>query len=450
HSYSAALAVDAATGVVTVTQENGSQVAFSPSGTSYTAPPRVTATLVHNADGTYTLTRLATQKLVFSATGALQRLVDLNGYATTLGYDATTAKLATITDPEGRSFTVAYSGNHISSIRDSMWRKVDFSYDAAGDLTDVSNVRGLHWSFTYDGHRLRTMRSPRYFGDTTTTPTPVTTNHYDAQGRVDWQSDPLGRTTTFDYTSVANATKVTDPEGNAVLYRFSNGFMVAETRGYGTSAEATWSYGYDPATLGVTRVTDPNGHSVVSTYDASGNLLSRQDALGRTTTLAYNALNQPTTVSDPSGVTTTYAYSAASNLLSQSRPLLNGAGVTVATRTTTYTHGDAAHPEDVTTLVDPAAKSWVATYDGDGNRSSFTDPLGNKTTARYDRLGNVTSTVDARGNVVGANPEQYRTAVNYNELGQPLWSANQLSSPIVDGFTRANTTALGSTETGLA
>ena len=33
------------------------------------------------------------------------------------------------------------------------------------------------------------MRSPRYFGDTTTSPTPVVTNHYDSSGRIDYQTD---------------------------------------------------------------------------------------------------------------------------------------------------------------------------------------------------------------------------------------------------------------------
>ena len=50
-----------------------------------------------------------------------------------------------------------------------------------------------------------TMRTPRYYGDTTTTPTPVTTNHYDTQGRVDWQTDELGRQTTLSYTTDSSA-----------------------------------------------------------------------------------------------------------------------------------------------------------------------------------------------------------------------------------------------------
>ena len=35
-------------------QENGAQVTFTLAGAAYAAPPRVTATLVNNADGTFT------------------------------------------------------------------------------------------------------------------------------------------------------------------------------------------------------------------------------------------------------------------------------------------------------------------------------------------------------------------------------------------------------------
>lgn len=39
----------------------------------------------------------------------------------------------------------------------------------------------------------------------------VVANVYDTSGRVTSQTDPLGRTTTFDYTSVPGSTLVTEP-----------------------------------------------------------------------------------------------------------------------------------------------------------------------------------------------------------------------------------------------
>lgn len=96
------------TGTVTVHQENGSTVSFRPDGAGgYTAPPRVFATLVANADGTYTFTRTKREVFTFSGAGALVSVRDLNGYTTNLAYDAA-GKLATVTDAAGRSLRVAH------------------------------------------------------------------------------------------------------------------------------------------------------------------------------------------------------------------------------------------------------------------------------------------------------------------------------------------------------
>ena len=95
---------------------------------------------------------------------------------------------------------------------------------------------GGHWQFGYDtSHRMLTMRSPRYYGDTTTLPSPVVTNHYDSAGRVDWQTDQLGRQTSFDYTSIPGSTLVTDPNGNVRLDQYTRPAHRV-THGYGSPA----------------------------------------------------------------------------------------------------------------------------------------------------------------------------------------------------------------------
>src|SRR5438445_12010436 len=102
------LALDQASGNVTVSQEDGSAVTFSPNGSGgYVAAPRVLATLVKNGDGSYTFTRNADLiHFTFSAAGQLLREVDPNGYTTTLAYSG--SQLARVTDPAGRRFTFTY------------------------------------------------------------------------------------------------------------------------------------------------------------------------------------------------------------------------------------------------------------------------------------------------------------------------------------------------------
>lgn len=423
HSYNISLTVDA--GSVTVNEEGGSQVVFTQSGSNYTAPPRVAATLVHNGDGTWTLTRRARSIYVFDSTGRLTAQKDLNGHTTAVTYPSASSMVAT--DPASRTLTFTYTGTRVTSVSDSSTpaRTVVFAYnDGAGNLTDVTDVGGGNWHFTYDAaHRMLTMRDPRLG---------VVTNHYDGSGRVDWQSDPLGRTTSFDYTSVLSSTKVTDPKGNVTLDTYQHGVLTSQTKGYGSPQAAIWAFTYDPDTLGLVAVRDPNGHVTTATYDGRGNKLTQKDPLNRTTTWTYNALNQPLTVTDPLNVTTTMTYDAAGNLLTRSRPLTG----TAQTQQTTYTYGDPGHPGDVTSTTDPNGNAWAFGHDGFGNLTSTQapatpeNPAGNKTTYGYDTAkGWRTSMVSPKGNVTGANPADFTTTYEHDAFGHvtkvkdPLWNA---------------------------
>ena len=382
--------------VATIVQENGSQVTFNqPSSGSSWAPsaPRFNATLTQNGDGTWTFVRQASETFTFSAAGQLARAVDLNGNATTYSYTGST--LTGISDAAGRSLTLGWTGSHITSVTDAngaATRVAQYEYDGNGNLSDVFDVGGNHWQFAYDAsHRLTTMKDPNCLAAGSACPGVV--NVYDSQGRVISQSDPLGRTTLFDYTSISGATKSTDPSGHVVVDYYSYGLRTATTRGYGTPQAATSTFGYDPATLALTSVTDPNGHVTTYTVDASGNVLTTTDALGRQDVKGYNSLNEVLTDRDPLGVTTTRTYDAAGNLLSQSRP--DTANSTTAT--TSYYYDAPTHPGDVTRVVDPDGKTWHYTYDQYGAALTATDPLGNETITCHDPIGWPTWTVSPRG-----------------------------------------------------
>jgi YD repeat-containing protein len=115
-------------------------------------------------------------------------------------------------------------------------------------------------------------------------------------------------------------TTVTDPTGRQIADAYANGELVSQVRGAGTSQAATWLYHYDQATLGVSEVTDPAGHSSRATFDQAGNMTSSTDALGRKTSFTSDALNDLTSRSLPSGLTTSYAYDGSGNLLLSSSP----------------------------------------------------------------------------------------------------------------------------------
>jgi RHS repeat-associated protein len=413
--------------IVTITQENGSQASFTQSGSTWTpSAPRFIATLTHNGDGTWTFVRQARDTYTFNGSGQLVSEKDLNGYTTSLSY--TSGNLTTVTDPAGRTLSVGWTGSHITSVTDanvSPSRSVQFQYnDGAGNLTDVIDVGSGHWQFTYDSnHRMTVMKDPKCYA---TSGCPGVQNSYDSNGRVQWQKDQLNRQTSFTYG--ATQTTVTDPKGNQTVDAYNQGLRVATTKGYGTAQAATWHYAYDPSTLALIAVTDPNGNKTTYTVDTNGNPLTVTDPLGRQTTNTYNALNELLTTKDPNGVTTTDVYDSNGNLTSVSRPLSGTSQV----QTTTYNHADSTHPGDVTSMVDPDNKTWAYGYDTNGDRNSVQDPLGNKATFVFNNDGWMTSSVTPKGNVAGCGcASQYTTTYAYNAFGQATTSTDPLGHTTV-------------------
>ncbi|HEU5477537.1 MAG TPA: DUF6531 domain-containing protein [Gaiellaceae bacterium] len=210
-SYNMSLSVDGS-GNVTVSQEDGATVSFSPNGSGgYVAAPRVLATLVENGDGSYTFTRKGDLgRYTFSSAGQLLKEVDRNGYATTLSYNGS-GQLASVTDPVGLTLTFTYTGSHIASVTGPGPRTESFTYDGSGNLHTATDPAGGIWSFTYDAnHRLLTMQDPNGGG---------TTNVYDSSGRVTSQTDPMNRQTSWSYSGDPSSpsggtTTVTDPNNN--------------------------------------------------------------------------------------------------------------------------------------------------------------------------------------------------------------------------------------------
>jgi RHS repeat-associated protein len=379
HSYAMNLVQNPTAGTATISQEDGSQVVFTLSGGVYSAPPRVIATLVQNADGTFTFTRRAQEFFTFSSTGQLMSERDRNGYVTSLKY--TGGRLASMMDPADRKLKFSYAGALIASITDPIGRQMKFAYDSAGNLATVTDVNGGQTTFTYSPtHLLLTITDPR--GG-------VITNTYNSSNQVIAQSDPLSRTTNLAYNG--NITSISDPQGNVIQEQYQNGERVSLTRGFSTSSAATWNFVYDPVTAAITSTTDPNGHVSTTTYDTSGNPLQSTDGLGRVTTRTWDSMNDLTSVTDPLGVTTSLTYDANGNVLTRSRPLTG----TSLVQTFTYQYGDSTHPGDVTGVVDPNGNTWKYVYDRFGNRVKATDPLNHVTKFAYNTIDWLTALTDA-------------------------------------------------------
>ena len=438
-SYSMHLS-SASTGDVTIFETDGSSVTAAPAGSgSYQLPTWADSTLT-STGGEYTFVRHQTETFSFDSSGQLTGISDLNGLTTTLSYS--TGRLSKVTSPAGKTLTFSYGTNGlVSSVSGPATEVVHYAYDASDDLVSVTDPAGRVTTFGYGTgtHLLETVTEPDGqpggpdAGD-------HLTNVYDATGRVTKQTDPMGLVTTYAYSGTSfsaagGTTTITDPHGSVEVQDYTNGELVSLTAGYGTPVAGTWTYAYG-TTLGVTSVTDPNGHTTTFTYDASGNETSSTDALGKTTTTTYNAFDEPLSVTDPMGITTTFTYDTHGNVLTKT---LTGAGGS-PTETTTYTYAGATFAGEVTKVTDPAGRVTNYAYDTAGDLSSVTthpSPTASDTT---------TSVYDAAGRVVcQTSPDATATGVVCPTAGQPRVADTTTWTYNADGQVVSTTNPSGDT-----
>ncbi|MFC1429610.1 RHS repeat-associated core domain-containing protein [Streptacidiphilus sp. N1-3] len=463
-NYNQHATTDATTGNVTVRQEDGSSVTFLDASGTYTpSAPRFDATLTKSGS-TYTYTRLGQAIFSFDvATGHLLSEQDLAGskastpYATVLAYDSS-GHLSTVTDPAGRTFTFTWTGSHITKLADSAGRTLTYAYDANDNLTDVVDAGGGHSQYGYDGnHLMVSMRTPGNYGGPASA---VTSMVYDSSERVTTQKDPDGDPTTFAYNPDGTVL-VTDPAGHQIQYTYQNGLLTKQTNGYGTSSAGTWSYTYDPVTLGVTSETDPAGHLTTYTYDDHGNKSSESNSLGYATDYQYDDHGNLIETIGPDGVAKVNQYDQSGHIPSGSAGVLDLTSTTVtsaenvvdatagtfgsvAARTVNYYYDDPAHPADLTRTVDALGNTTTDGYDAFGDKTSVTDAVGNKTTYSFDT---------GKGWLMSSTtPQGDKTTYTRDAWGQLTKSTDALghtnaSSYDLDGHAVSSTDGNGRTST---
>jgi RHS repeat-associated protein len=388
------------TGTVTITQENGSQVSFTQSSSTYVAPSYVLATLTRTADGTWTLTRRHREHLIFDATGALTAVSDLNGNTTTV------TRSTGLTTDDGRTVGVHLdSSNHVTSIVDPMRRTTQFAYSTAGDLASVTDPTGAVTRYDHDNaHHLTVVTSPT--GG-------LTKMVYDSTGRATSQTNPVGAVTALAYAGDASAstTTITNPDGSTTIEKFKGLLLTSRQHTDAHGNSATTTYIHDPATLAVTDVTDPMDRTAHYDYDAAGNLTSVTEPSGDKTTATYDALGDVTAITDALGSTTSLTYSSTGDLLSRTVPTAAGAATQKADHTAngdttglTDADGNTAQLtyDEAGRLVQevlPAGEVIRCKYNNAGELVALIAPGGAVTRFRYDAAGHLSETIDPKHNV---------------------------------------------------
>ncbi len=202
---------------------------------------------------------------------------------------------------------------------------------------------------------------------------------------------------------------VKEPNGNTVTFN-ANGIV--------HSAGLNLTFTRD-ANGRISRVTDPNGKSIVYAYNDVGDLISVADRNGGVSTMTYNSSHGLLTFTDPRGIQLAKnEYDADGRLVAQYDAA--GAKLDLSARDI---------PGRRETVKDRRGNSTVYEYDSSGNVTRVTDALGGVTAYTYDALGNelsktdpngltTTRTVDAAtGNVISeTDPLGRTTAYAYNTI----------------------------------
>ena len=450
-------------GDITVVWENGRSDRFVKSNGAFLSPVDTYDTLAEYLPGKYVLRSKYGLAYYFESSvhKRLTRLADPNGNALTFAYNADVL-LTTITDTGGRQVQLAYTGGLLTAITDANAvpsRAVQFQYDAAGNLSAVTDLGGEVTHYGYDAaHYLTEITPPlgvstviTYMNGAVTMLTgeltarsfaydpasrvttmtdlapegnSVTRFYSDVLGRIQMVEDPmahrkmmtwdvnnnlltltdaLNRTTAYTYDGMGNLVSVTDPLNHTTLYTYET----AHNRLTGvTNANGhTTTYAYDEHG-NLLAETDPLGHVTSYLYDAQGNLINRTDANGHATTSQYNAYGQPVTVTASSGEVVTYTYDPVGNVTGMANAEVSVAyGYDVLNRVKSanvLSYGKAIHYNynpigDRSSMADPDGTLTNYLYDSAGRLVSLTNPAGQTTTFAYDALGRLSRKNYANG-----------------------------------------------------
>jgi YD repeat-containing protein len=326
-------------GLITLVMPDGDQYPFTgkPYGalTNSTIPTFIGAVMTSPSSLVYNLRMKDGTTWIFGSprTGALiaymDAIVDSNGNTITLvhGNSASPVQITQVTDPVGRALSLTYdASDRIVSITDPIGRTVGYTYNALGTLSTVTDAAGGVTRYAYDGqNRMSQITDARGIV--------VAQNTYDVNGRVIQQVQADGGVINIAYillnslvaTSPVLLTAVTDALGNVSSYHFDpSGFLLDVTDPLGQMRIFSRNVQQNNLVSSVTGggscpvCGNPLVGDLAFTYDANGNLATRTDSLGNTTTTIYEPVfNRVTSSTDPLGNVTRFTYDARGNQLTR-------------------------------------------------------------------------------------------------------------------------------------
>jgi len=383
-----------------------------------------------------------TAEYAYDATGNLTDVTDPAGNTTTFEYDTnglmtkifypahpsapfvintynSLGKVDTQTDGKGNIWHYYFSGYRAEEIN-PLGNAPVWYFNKQGDTILEINASGHGINYIIDGHNRLVQKifsegnSIEYEYDENHNPVKKKINPKPASGeppiiksytyepvfnRLETSIDPLGNTTTFIYDSNGNLTQINQPEtdGNIPQTNFSyNTRGQVETR---TDAEGrTIDYTCDGTTGDLLSITiDKTGLNLTTqmTYDSVGNMLSKTDPNGQTTTFQYDNMRRlkQTTAPAPFNYITKYEYDANGNMTKFQRQTDDPES---PWQTTDITYTITGKKE---TVNDPENHIITYQYDQAERLWKLTDAENNTTEYLYDATNRIYRVIDALGNI---------------------------------------------------
>jgi|GEM_PF-273034 len=341
----------------------------------------------------------------------------------TYTYDATWAKVHTMTDALNQTTTCSYDiqGNLASVVLPSVGglnpTTSYTSYNSRGQLLTANDPTGLVTQFTYD-----TVGNTEKLLSIVVDPANkaiTTTFGYDSVGNVTSVTNPNGNQTTMQYDSLRRLTQATAPAPFSYLttytYDDNSNVLTVQRQTGSTPAWQTFTNTYS-VTDKVLTATDPSNSATVFTYDDRDRLATSTDALGHQYQFAYDALDRLYQVKDPT-LTVSSAKTFSVNGYVKSVTDANS-------HQTRYDYDDFDRPLQ-TTFAD-GSLTKVLSYDGNGNVLQIqTRSLGTITNT-YDSLNRLSTKT-----MSGLTAATYQVSYTYDLAGRLTQQTKGTSGPSV-------------------
>jgi RHS repeat-associated protein len=419
HTYSGRLVVSG-TNPTALLRPDGYLEIWSYAGTDTYVSSQGTGRQLRRINNEWVLTNPSGDREIYGQYGRLLRLETASGLKTSLGYD-TSDRLAVVTGPYGHTLTFGYdaTSGKLASVTDPA-NQVAVSFAYTGDnLTQVTYSDGTWRSYHYDDPRL-----PHHLTGISDNGVRYSTFAYDDFGRATL-TEHAGGMERFTLTYNADGTTtVTDAAGQTHVYSFNNPSSSPRlvTRIARTDGTETRNYDYRQRTTSRT-----NGRGVTTTYAHDAyHRTSQTEASGkaeaRTTTYQYlaNDSDLPTVIESPSvypgakkRITIAYGANRRPASITQGGYTPSGVAVSRSIALAYNANGQVTSIDGPRTDVnDVTALSYYECTGGGacGQLRTVTNAAGQTTTFdSHDSLGRLTQITDANG---------VRTSYTYDGLGR--------------------------------